>query len=98
MASGYLAEVIVDGQPRRERQLFLCVFVEEGNARLGGCLPVNTHGGLLSYSYRLGIEHVTEAVRQLRGEAGGNQVADAEVGVISGLSIPDYGVLALGRY
>ena len=73
-------------------------FVEEGHVRIGGALPVNTHGGLLSYSYRLGIEHVTEAVRQLRGEAGGNQVESAEVGVVSGLSIPDYGVLALARY
>ena len=73
-------------------------FVEEGHVRIGGALPVNTHGGLLSYSYRLGIEHVTEAVRQLRGEAGGNQVESAEVGVVSGLSIPDYGVLALARH
>ena len=73
-------------------------FVEEGHTRIGGALPVNTHGGLLSYSYRLGIEHVTEAVRQLRGEAGGNQVAAAEVGVVSGLSIPDYGVLALAKH
>ncbi|MGK0168961.1 MAG: acetyl-CoA acetyltransferase [Gammaproteobacteria bacterium] len=72
-------------------------FVEEGNVRIGGTLPVNTHGGLMSHSYRLGIEHVTEAVRQLRGEAGPNQVAGAEIGVVSGLSPPDYGVLVLGR-
>ncbi|MCH9673255.1 MAG: thiolase family protein [Gammaproteobacteria bacterium] len=72
-------------------------FVEEGNVRLGGKLPVNTHGGLMSYSYRLGIEHVTEAVRQLRGDSGDAQVADAEIGVISGLSIPDFGVMVLGR-
>jgi len=73
-------------------------FVEEGRARIGAELPVNTHGGLLSYSYRLGIEHVTEAVRQLRGEAGGNQLKSPEVGVVSGLSIPDYGVLALAKH
>ena len=70
-------------------------FFERGDARLGGKLPVNTHGGLLSYSYRLGIEHLTEAVRQLRGEAGAAQVEDATIGVVTGLSVPDYGVLVL---
>ena len=72
-------------------------FVAEGHTGLGGRLPVNTHGGLLSYSYRLGIEHVVEAVHQLRGEAGRAQVAGAEIGLVGGLSIPDYGVLLLGR-
>jgi acetyl-CoA acetyltransferase len=71
-------------------------FFADGRARLGGCLPVNTHGGLLSYSYRLGIEHLIEAVRQLRNEAGAAQVARAEIGLVSGLSVPDYGVLILG--
>jgi acetyl-CoA acetyltransferase len=72
-------------------------FFESGNARIGGSLPVNTHGGLLSYSYRLGIEHVTESVRQLRGEADASQVADSKIGLVSGFSIPDYGVLILGN-
>ncbi|MEM7251018.1 MAG: thiolase family protein, partial [Pseudomonadota bacterium] len=54
-------------------------FVEEGHCRIGGSLPVNTHGGLMSYSYRLGIEHVVEAVHQLRGDAGDAQVEGAEV-------------------
>src|SRR3990172_2598282 len=39
-------------------------FVEEGNTAIGGKLPVNTHGGLLSHGYILGINHVVEAVRQ----------------------------------
>jgi len=72
-------------------------FALAGHTRLDGKLPVNTHGGLLSYSYRLAVEHVTEAVRQLRGEAGAVQVKDAEVGIVTGLSVPDYGILMLGR-
>ena len=71
--------------------------VAEGHTALDGTLPVNTHGGFLSYSYRLGIEHVLEAVRQLRGEAGAAQVKDASVGLVTGLSVPEYGALLLGR-
>lgn len=46
-------------------------------------LAYNTHGGLLSHAYVLGISHVNEVVRQLRGEAA-NQVPDAKVGVYGG--------------
>ena len=72
-------------------------FVREKGIGIGGALPVNTHGGLLSHSYLLGVEHVIEAVRQLRGGAGKAQVRDAEIGLVGGLSIPDYGVLLLGK-
>jgi acetyl-CoA acetyltransferase len=72
-------------------------FALDGHTALGGSMPVNTHGGLLSYSYRLGAEHVTEAVRQIRGEAGDVQLTKADLGVVTGLSVPDYAILLLGR-
>jgi len=72
-------------------------FIREMGMGIEGKLPINTHGGLLSHSYLLGVEHVVEAVRQLRGVAGEAQVANARIGLVGGLSNPDYGVLLLGR-
>ncbi len=72
-------------------------FIREMGMGINGRLPINTHGGLLSHSYLLGVEHVLEAVRQIRGEAGAAQVRKARVGLVGGLSNPDYGVLLLGK-
>ena len=58
-------------------------FAESGAIALEGSLPVNTHGGHLSHSYINGASHVVEAIKQLRGEAGGCQVKDARIGMIS---------------
>ncbi len=64
--------------------------------RAKGGLPFNTHGGMLSHSYLLGINHVVELVRQLRGEAA-NQVSDAEIAVYGGFSGVDAGTMVMRR-
>ena len=59
----------------------------EGKAAIGGPLPVNTHGGMLSHAHAGavgGLMAVIEAVRQLHGEALGRQVTGAEVAVVHG--------------
>ncbi|MGB7181203.1 MAG: thiolase family protein [Burkholderiaceae bacterium] len=56
-----------------------------GGARFDGRLPVNTHGGLMSYAQAGasgGMHGIIEAVRQIRGEAGARQVASHELGIV----------------
>ena len=56
--------------------------LESGRTRLGGRLPVNTSGGLLSKGHPIGatgIAQLCEATWQLRGEAGARQVEGARV-------------------
>jgi acetyl-CoA acetyltransferase len=54
-------------------------FVEDGTMRVGGALPTNTDGGGLSHCHpgMRGIFLLVEAVRQLRREANGRQVENA---------------------
>ena len=61
-----------------------------------GKLPFNTHGGLLSHAYVLGIAHVVECVKQLRGTAPA-QVLDCEVAVYGGYTGHMASTLVLGQ-
>jgi acetyl-CoA acetyltransferase len=77
-------------------------FVADGNTALGGALPTNTHGGLLSHSHPGNpgsMFALTEAVRQLRGSADARQVKDAEVGLVhaQGGILSSHCTLILGR-
>jgi len=62
-------------------------FVQAGETELGGRLPVNTNGGLLSYAHPGNpgaLLMSVEAIRQLRGDCGPRQVTDAEVALVHG--------------
>ncbi|HSD09758.1 MAG TPA: thiolase family protein [Candidatus Binatia bacterium] len=70
--------------------LFLCKegeagrMIDEGATALGGKIPVNVSGGLLSKGHPLGatgIANIYEVSTHLRGEAGKRQVADARLGM-----------------
>ena len=50
---------------------------------LDGDLPLNTHGGQLSAGRLHGYGFVREAVQQLRGQAQGRQVENAEVALVA---------------
>lgn len=65
-------------------------FVEGGKRiEIGGEIPIVTHGGCHAHCHPglpSGIFHITEAVKQLRGEAEGpRQVEDAKAGLVNGL-------------
>ncbi len=74
-------------------------FVESGAIKLGGDLPLNTSGGLLSEGHCSGANLISEAVRQLRGEVESErQIANCNNVLISGEGHFHEGAVAiLGR-
>jgi len=58
--------------------------IDSGATSLGGRIPVNVSGGLLSKGHPLGatgIANIYEVTTHLRGEAGGRQVEGAKIGL-----------------
>jgi acetyl-CoA acetyltransferase len=77
------------------------VFFAEGRSRPGGVLPINTNGAGLAYTHpgMLGLFLLTEAVRQLRGESDGEQVPNAQLGLVHGIggTLASAATVILGR-
>jgi acetyl-CoA acetyltransferase len=74
----------------------------DGETSLGGRIPVNPSGGLLSKGHPIGatgVAQIVEIVRQLRGQCGARQVEGAKVGLThctgGGVSGFDHGVCSI---
>ena len=77
-------------------------FVATGVTQPGGSFPVNTHGGLLSHCHPGNpgsMFALTEAVLQLRGQAGERQLGKAELALVhaQGGIMSSHCTLILGR-
>ncbi len=69
-------------------------FVDAHDLTYKGDFPVNTGGGELSVGQAGlagGFLHIVEALRQLRGEADGHQVKNAERALVTGIGWLNYG-------
>lgn len=59
-------------------------FIQDGQTYIGGKIPVNVDGGLLAKGHPVGATgaaHIISIVKQLRNEAGPNQVPKARIGL-----------------
>lgn len=76
-------------------------FIQDGNTAIGGRIPINTSGGLLSKGHPVGatgLAQIVEVVEQLRGQSGQRQVEGAKVGLamcLGGFMHSDAGVVAV---
>jgi acetyl-CoA acetyltransferase len=70
--------------------------VRDGALELGGRLPNNTHGGLLSEAYIHGVNNIAEGVRLVRGTSCNQPEGVEHALVSSGVGVPT-GALILGR-
>jgi acetyl-CoA acetyltransferase len=60
-------------------------FVADGQITYGGKIPVNTHGGLLSFAHPGmpgALFHFHEVIQQLRGGCGARQVPDTNLAIV----------------
>ncbi|MEU9668029.1 lipid-transfer protein [Streptomyces bobili] len=68
--------------------------LRDGATALGGRIPVNVSGGLASFGEAVpaqALAQVCEVTWQLRGQAGGRQVADARVGITANQGLFGHG-------
>ena len=79
--------------------------LEDGETSLGGRIPVNASGGLLSKGHPIGATgtaQIAEIVRQLRGQCGDRQVEGAKVGLThctgGGISGFDHGACSIHMF
>ncbi len=88
-----LYDAFTSGPPIMLESLGFCkpgegvYFFEEGRSTPSGTLPINTNGGGLSYTHSgmYGIFPIIESTRQLRGECGPRQVANAKISLVNGM-------------
>ena len=81
--------------------------LRSGATALGGRVPVNVSGGLISLGHPLsasGVRVVVDVARQIRGQSGSAQVEGAKVGlahmlggVVTGLEGGACGIQIIGR-
>jgi acetyl-CoA acetyltransferase len=72
-------------------------FVENGRIEIGGELPVNTHGGLLSQGHIQGMNHIIEGVKQIRGTSP-VQIPNAKLIAVTGYGdFADGSLMILGE-
>ncbi|CAA0080998.1 Uncharacterised protein [Halioglobus japonicus] len=69
-------------------------FINSGETRVAGSLPVNSNGGMLSEGYVHGMNNIVEATLQLRGTEGARQLRKASTALCTGFG-GRYGSAAL---